>query len=168
MHRDSGEQAKVQIDAIRIQDPDALSIIFQENPSPMWIYDIETLRFLLVNKAAVEKYGYSVDEFLAMTIVDIRPDDDVDRLRLALRNLAARSTTELWRHRRKDGTTFEVEICGVAVTIAERAARLVLAVDVSKRVAAERRLEENEARFRHIVERSYETLVLVDNRGVVR
>ena len=168
MRRDPGEPAKVDIDAVRIQDPADLPLIFQENPSPMWIYDLETLRFLTVNKAAVEQYGYSVDEFLSMTIEQIRPQDDVERLRLALRNLTDRSAPELWRHRRKDGTTFEVEICGVALTIGERAVRLVLAVDVSQRIAAERRLEENEARFRHIVERSYETLVLVDDHGIVR
>ena len=51
--------------------------LFDNNPHPTWVYDRDTLRFLAVNAAAVRKYGYSHDEFLAMTIKDIRPAEDV-------------------------------------------------------------------------------------------
>ena len=55
-------------------------ILFLSHPDPMWVYDLDTLRFLAVNKAAVAKYGYSHDEFLAMTIADIRPSEDKSAL----------------------------------------------------------------------------------------
>jgi PAS domain S-box-containing protein len=55
-------------------------ILFDHNPNPMWVYDLETLRFLAVNDAAVYHYGYSRDEFFGMTIRDIRPPEDLARL----------------------------------------------------------------------------------------
>ena len=60
--------------------------LFYCHPDPMWIYDRETLRFLDVNDAAIAKYGYSRDEFLAMTIKDIRPKEEVPGL---LENIAS-------------------------------------------------------------------------------
>ena len=51
--------------------------LFHANPQPMWIYDVETLAFLAVNDAAVERYGWSREEFLGMSIRDIRPQHDV-------------------------------------------------------------------------------------------
>ena len=59
--------------------------LFMNNPHPMWVYDLETLNFLAVNDAAIEHYGYSHDEFLSMTIIDIRPPEDVPAL---IENLA--------------------------------------------------------------------------------
>ena len=55
-------------------------LLFDSNPAPMWVYDFDTLRFLAVNDAALEHYGYTRDEFLGMTIADIRPADDIPRL----------------------------------------------------------------------------------------
>src|SRR6185295_18654782 len=57
-----------------------LRYLFEKNPSPMWVYDRETYRFLEVNEAAVTLYGWSREEFLDMTILDIRPPEDVHRL----------------------------------------------------------------------------------------
>jgi PAS domain S-box-containing protein len=54
-------------------------LLFERNPQPMWVYDIESLMFLAVNLAAVEQYGYSRNEFLLMTLRDIRPAQDIQR-----------------------------------------------------------------------------------------
>src|SRR4029077_12288347 len=54
--------------------------LFESNPNPMWVYDLETLSFLAVNAAAVRHYGYSQGEFLTMTLKDIRPSEEVPRL----------------------------------------------------------------------------------------
>ena len=54
--------------------------MFEAMPLPMWVYDAATLRFLAVNSAALRQYGYTREEFLAMTLKDIRPDEEVDRL----------------------------------------------------------------------------------------
>jgi len=61
--------------------------LFENNPHPTWVFDRETLRFLAVNAAAVRKYGYSREEFLAMTLKDIRPPEDVPALLETVRAL---------------------------------------------------------------------------------
>jgi len=104
-------------------------LLFESNPHPMWIYDRETLRFLEVNDAAVRHYGYTREEFLAMTIEDIRPEEKAPRL-------AARSG--VWSHRTKKGQVIEVEVVSAEIVVGGRSARVVLADDVTER----RRLEE--------------------------
>ena len=58
--------------------------LFESNPHPMWVYDVESLKFLTVNDAAVAHYGYSREEFLAMTIMDIRPVEDIGPVTAAI------------------------------------------------------------------------------------
>src|SRR6185312_4568468 len=85
--------------------------LFDNNPHPTWVFDRETLRFLAVNGAAIRKYGFSSEEFLGMTIKDIRPREDVAAL---LENVAqstdGKDDIGIWRHRTKDGPIIDVEI----------------------------------------------------------
>src|SRR5205823_12219383 len=112
-------------------ETESYRLLFEKNPLPMWVFDLETLRFLDVNDAAVEKYGYSRSEFLSMTLEDIRLQEDAPRLREALRVLRPNDRMiGLWRHRKKDGTTFDVEVLSSEVTILTRRARLALINDV--------------------------------------
>jgi PAS domain S-box-containing protein len=112
--------------------------LFDNNPHPTWVFDRETLHFLAVNAAAVRKYGYSRDEFLAMTVKDIRPPEDVPALVEAVGALGDRNENNgTWRHRLKDGTVIEVENSSYALTFFGRAARVVVAVDVTQRSRAE-------------------------------
>jgi PAS domain S-box-containing protein len=69
--------------------------IFDLTPFPMWIYDLETFRFLAVNKEAVRSYGYSEREFLNMTVKDIRPKEDIPMLEKAVKEAISR--TELYK-----------------------------------------------------------------------
>lgn len=108
--------------------------IFHNNPQPMWIYDLETLRFLAVNNAAIHHYGYTKDEFLRLTIKDIRPADDV----VALLENVEKVTHGLdvagcWRHQKKDGSLIFVDITSHTLTFDNRAAELVMAQDITKR-----------------------------------
>ena len=86
-------------------------LLFEKNLHPMWVFDTHTLTFLAVNQAAVELYGYSREEFLRMTIRDIRPAEDLPAFHESLaedvRGLEEAGTC---RHRKKDGTLFDVEI----------------------------------------------------------
>ena len=112
--------------------------LFEDNPAPMWVFDVESLRFLAVNDAAVSLYGFSREEFLARTLRDIRPVEDVAALErdvLVPRDGASRSGP--WRHLRKDGSSLLVEILSHDVSFEGRAARLVLASDVTDRLHAE-------------------------------
>ncbi|MDC8773042.1 PAS domain-containing sensor histidine kinase [Roseateles albus] len=112
--------------------------LFDSNPHPMWVFDRDTLAFIAVNDAAICHYGYSRDEFLAMTIKDIRPPEDLPRL---LDNLALEwdgiDEAGLWNHCTKDGRVITVEIVSHALKFAGRNAELVLAHDVTKRNQAE-------------------------------
>ena len=114
-------------------------LLFDANPGAMWVYDRETLGFLAVNDAATRHYGYSREEFLALTIRDIRPPSDIPQLEALVRQRTSgpAAFTDL-RHRKKDGTVFEVEISVDSIEFAGRNAAFVLALDVSER----RRLEE--------------------------
>jgi PAS domain S-box-containing protein len=116
--------------------------LFEANPQPMWVYDLETLRFLAVNQAAIAHYGYSREEFLAMTIADIRPAEDVPRLLAEVRQSvdARLDHGSLWRHRRRDGSLIDVEIKWNRIDFNGSPAKLVLANDVTARLRAERAL----------------------------
>ncbi len=108
--------------------------LFDNNPHPTWVFDRETLRFLGVNAAAVRKYGYSKDEFLAMTLKGIRPPEDVPALLETVRALGDENESSgAWRHRLKDGTIIDTENTSYALSFLGRAARVVVAVDVTQR-----------------------------------
>jgi PAS domain S-box-containing protein len=116
-------------------------LLFDSNPHPVWVYDLKTLAILDVNPSAVQNYGYSREEFLSLTIKDIRPQEDVP----ALVESAAKAPwgTEMagvWKHRKKDGTLIDVEITSHPLVYDGRDARLVVATDVSVRKRAEEAL----------------------------
>ena len=138
--------------------------LFDNNPHPTWVYDRETLRFLAVNAAAVRKYGYSTSEFLAMTIADIRPPEDVPRLLNSVRALEnGHENVGLWKHLLKDGTLIDVEITSYALNLAGRAAEVIVAVDVTQK----RRDEEEKRKLIDRLAASNEELEL-RNREVER
>jgi PAS domain S-box-containing protein len=115
----------------------------------MWIYDVHTLRILDVNDAAVVTYGYSREAFTRLTLLDIRPPEDGARVRRVV--AATRdelSQTGPWQHRRKDGSLIDVEITSHPITFEGRPAKLVLALDVSDHLRAERELLASDQRYR--------------------
>lgn len=120
-------------------------LLFANNPHPMWVYDRETLRFMAVNKQAVQQYGYSEAEFLSMTIRDIRPSEDLPRLIEKLADLTTSRNHTLWKHRRKDGSLFDAEISSDAIVFGGRHARLVLANDVTERRRASEKIRQQAA-----------------------
>jgi PAS domain S-box-containing protein len=144
-------------DALR-QGEERYRTLFDANPLPMWVYDLETLAFLEVNDAAISHYGYSREEFLSLTLVDIRPKDEKPRL---LANLQETSDevvkhSGVWKHRKKDGSIIEVEISSHSVTYAGRLGQLVLALDVTERKLAEQTVAAAQEKYRSIFENSNE------------
>jgi len=115
--------------------------LFAANPHAMWIYDERTLAFLDVNAAAVARYGYTRDEFLAMTLADIRPPEDVPALLADVAGVPdGFEGGQRWRHRRRDGSLLAVEISSHPVPWPGRSARVVLVHDVTAQAALEARL----------------------------
>lgn len=106
-----------------------LGIPFARNTHPMWIFDRETHAFLDVNDAAIQQYGFSRREFLRMTIVDIRPPEDVPELLRLTPSPRPHgpSTGDGWRHRDKNQNIFRVAITSWQLTFRGRPAELVLA-----------------------------------------
>lgn len=125
--------------------------LFDHAPYPMFIVDLETLGFLDVNQTTVRHYGYSRDEFLAMTIKDIRPLEDVPRLLQALPSVVDSPRIEgPWRHRKKDGSVIDVELGVYSFDDAGRKARLAIVNDITDSQRATERLKESEERFRRV------------------
>jgi PAS domain S-box-containing protein len=112
-----------------LPESEVLGMSFAKNHFPMWIVDRQTLFFLDVNEAAVKQYGYSRQEFLAMTILAIRPSEDVPEL---LRQTPhprpkGQSTAQIWRHQAKNRSAFTVSITSWELEFRGRPAELVLA-----------------------------------------
>jgi len=144
--------------------------LFAGNPLPMWIYDLTTLRFLEVNDAAVQRYGYERDEFLAMTIKDIRPSEDVDQLVTHVSQPRDPwQSAGNWRHRLKSGRVIDVEITSHTITFAEQPAVLVVAQDITERKQAVETLRAAEERTRFALQSANVGIWDMDyTTGVVR
>lgn len=149
MHVDVSERRSAE-EALR-ESERHYRMLFEGNPQPMWVFDRETLRFLAVNDAAVAKYGYSRTQFEAMTLREIRPAEDVAELEQRVTRLGEETVRQsIWRHRLSDGRIIAVEISSQPVEFAGRAARLVMATDVTERCAAETALRESEREQRRL------------------
>ncbi len=116
--------------------------LFDGAPISMWVFDLGTKKFLAVNKAAQASYGYSLQEFLSMSVYDIRSEEHSRRLQLALAN-DTQQNRGTWQHRRKDGSFFPVEIFARRILYAGRNARFIVALDISARVKAENDMQEH-------------------------
>ena len=133
--REEREQAVAALQASEVQ----YRSMFESTPYPMWVFDLETHRVLAVNGAAIEHYGYSREEFLALRIEDLRPPEDIPALHRHLETMPSDyHAAGTWRHRRKDGRLIDVETSGHEITFAGRRAEQVVINDVTER----KRLEE--------------------------
>ncbi|GLQ95042.1 hypothetical protein GCM10007901_39950 [Dyella acidisoli] len=116
-------------------------VLFEQNPLPFWVFDIASLRILEVNAAALRAYGYSREEFLAMSILDLRdPGDHPTLIAHVAAPLEARQARKIWLHRTKSGSAISVRIHSAEIMFANRPARLVLAEDITSHLADEREL----------------------------
>ncbi|HEY8259206.1 MAG TPA: PAS domain S-box protein [Gemmatimonadales bacterium] len=144
-------------------------LLFDRNPVPLWAYDLQTLAFLAVNDAAVAHYGYTRDEFLSMSLREIRPPEDVAAMleshRTGKPGLAA---SGLFRHRKKSGDVITVDIRSHDMLFDGRPARLVLATDVTEQLRAREELRSTHERLRVLVESSPLAIVGFAVDGTVR
>ncbi|HJU83272.1 MAG TPA: PAS domain S-box protein [Holophagaceae bacterium] len=137
--------------------------LFDCLPDPAWIFDQETLAIRMVNAAALERYGWSREEFLAMTVLDFRPEEEREQLLETLRDYPEpRRIDRAWHHRTKSGEVFPVEVSAHSITFQDRPCRIAVARDITDRVQAWGALEAAEARYRKLVESLEEGVAIVD------
>ena len=132
----------------RVKREASFRLLFESNPVPMWVYDLDTLAFIAVNEAAVAKYGYTRDQFAGMTVTEIRPPEDRERFVHFVADIAHADGSLTWRHRTSDGSLLDVCIFSQALTYEGREARLVAVHDVT----AQKRSAEQLARTKKFLD----------------
>ena len=131
-------------DALR-KNEEMFRLLFSHNPLPTWVIDRETLNFLEVNEAAVRAYGYSLEEFKNMTILDFQTEDEkIKRPNDLEENRGDGLYRGHWKHRKKDGKTIEVETTVHELEYSGKRVRLIVAQDVSERHILEQQLRQSQ------------------------
>ncbi len=124
---------------------DQYRFLFESNPTPTLLYDHEKLALLSVNEAAVRHYGFSREEFAAMTLASLALPEEIPAFVQKLSSLTGEAgNAGIWRHRKKDGRLVEMEITAQPVVFAEKRAWLSLAVDVTERLSLEAQLRQSQ------------------------
>jgi PAS domain S-box-containing protein len=127
--------------------------LFDESPTPIYVFDNVTLQFLAVNQMALKRYGYTLEEFLALKWLDIRPKSEIPGAMRVWRD--GKDTGKGFsRHQSKDGTVFDVEVAWHSIQFDGRFARVVIVKDVTESRRAEERIRENEEKFRSTFEQA--------------
>jgi len=143
--------------AIRVSEQ-RYRLMFELSPHPLWVIDRATLQFLAANAAATQTYGYTREEFLAMSALDIRPPEEHERFRRAIAELKEDEAMRggLWRHRTKDGRIIDVEVGRSLLELDGRPAFMSFMRDVTEERRAQMAVRESEARYRDLFESAVE------------
>lgn len=142
--------------------------LFELNPQPMWVYDVETYGILDVNQAAVRHYGFTREEFLAMTILALRPETEIPVMLEAVsvvRKHEQLFSSGIYKHRKKSGALIDVLIQGNIVYVNGKKAELVLATDITSWIASEQERRMSEEKFKAIFDHTTDAIVLCDDNG---
>ncbi len=120
-----------------IESEERYSSLFHLSPQPMWVIDPENYQYVQVNKAAIDKYGYTESDFLTMTVFDIRFKDDKLRTINAIENAkngSAKSFAGKFKHIKKNKEIIDVEIYNSLITLGEKELLLVIGIDITEKL----------------------------------
>ncbi len=121
----------------------SFEILFHQNPQPMWIVEVETMRFLQVNEAAINHYGYSYQEFMAITLENIRPLAEHDSMKAMIKRIKHSETIgKNITHIKKDGTLIYVQITSYRIRFHNKICRMVLINDVTEQSLKDQKITE--------------------------
>lgn len=125
--------------------------LFERNPSPLWIYRSDNLRFVKVNKAAIKLYGYSESELLSMRVMDIRPEKDLEKFINNAKNLPSELSDQgVWKHLTKGGELIYASIFASDINFKGNDCRLVMATNITDLVLKEERIKAQNAALHEI------------------
>ena len=131
---------RVDITDLKLRE-ETFRLAFQNNPMPMWIYDLGTLEFIDVNETMTAAYGYSREQLLGMTLEHIRPPEQFERIRaFVAERLDEGPLTGIRHHLKADGSAMDVEVFARKLQYQGRSAVLAAAIDVTQRLKAEARI----------------------------
>jgi len=140
---DISERKKIE-EVLRVSE-EKYRYMFANNPQPMLVYDLESLFFMEVNQALIDCYGYSREEFLNMTLMDIHHKEDIAALILDIKSINQNHhSTEEWRTIKKNGEILYIETVSHSVIMDGRKARHVLVNNITDRKQSENQLRESE------------------------
>ena len=161
-----GGHLGVRIDITELKRREAsFKLLFDSNPLPMLVCDQQTLRFLAVNEAAISHYGYSRDEFLSMSTLDIRLPEDWEKVRKVVgKKEGEYGSGETWRHRKKDGALIEVAVHKQALSYEGRASTLLAVIDMTDQRRAQDEIRQTRMFLDAIVENVPASIVVKDAR----
>jgi PAS domain S-box-containing protein len=142
--------------------------LFDQNPQPLWVYEKGTFRILAVNEAASRHYGYRREEFLTLTILDLRSPEDARNLKNASsHDVTGFRFSGTYRHQAKDGRQMDVEIYAHDIQFEGKEATLVFPLDVTERRKTQQALETSERLHRSLVDTLVEGVMVRDPDGVL-
>jgi PAS domain S-box-containing protein len=151
------EQSKIK-ESLRLSEQQYRTL-FDSNPLPCWIYDLETQIFLEVNEAAIKHYGYTREEFQQLTIFEIQAEENIEKLKKRIHNRAQKTySLNNWQHKLKDGRIIFVDLRINCINYHGKEANLVVAHDVTPKVVTENELRKSNERFRLAAKASSEAL----------
>lgn len=136
-------------------------LLFEINPSPMWVYNTKSLEILAVNEAAIAQYGYSREEFLSLNLKHLRPAEDIPESQTAREQSSSAAGSHYsgqFRYKKKDGSLLFVEVYSAPITWEATPARIVTAIDVTERKKSEERMSEQA----DIINRAHDAIVIRD------
>ena len=157
---------RVRAEAALQRQNEEYRILFDSNPCPMYVCAGSGFKFLAVNDAAINHYGYSREEFLSMSVLDIRPEDEVLTLtEYVARNTQGHDSAGVWKHRKKDGTLIDVEVNWHKLIFAGSPAYLASANDITEQKRAAVAAQESEDRYRELFENANDIIYTIDLAG---
>ncbi|RYD74633.1 MAG: PAS domain S-box protein, partial [Sphingobacteriales bacterium] len=139
--------------------------LFENNPLPMWVMNQADFRIIAVNEMAIAHYGYSREEFLNMTLLDIRPDDEKEIFLQADHSPSTAYENDnrgLWKHRKKNGEIIFVEVSVHNTSFENAAAKMILAHDVTHKIKAEEELARSQMRYKTTLNSMLEGVQILD------
>ncbi|TWI58677.1 response regulator receiver modulated diguanylate cyclase/phosphodiesterase with PAS/PAC sensor(s) [Pseudomonas duriflava] len=146
-------------------------LMFDANPGPMWVFSKETLRFLSVNQAAIDYFGYSHDEFMSMTVLDLRSVEEQERLLRYLEtnknNFLGNLGTDVWSYQHKNGQSLSAQVFTHEFELNGRPCYWVMAVDLTEKQKVRQELIQRELAFRQLLDDTRDALLVIGDDDVL-